>query len=330
MCKLFSTFFICTIIILFSPATFAKFSIEGQISHLNHQQFELISPSKYLTITTQDCHYILTTPEQAHLEITDEEALIKGYLYFKNDRCPVTLIRAKNKGLVHQNDLFTREFTTSRADLYPAAQAQKPSAALLLTNSNKAKVKNKLACQSFVKLINNDQYRDTEIAQYTVVTRLIMKQHLSNQVNDCDYILENYDYEKAEKELTSTHPDLDRLVGPILVVYLPDQTKFSYLIDLSQFTNQELIQLMQNWADLINQSAMIQPQATTKNDTLIEQDTVITPLPFDQIPFFNTLFSKIKVFTNIVSCASVGTTYIISKTLGDSFKSICKITQSNV
>lgn len=302
-------------------------NVMGDVSHLGENNFELVSGAKKYNIHTLNCSYQIIENQQARLEVTNPYNKIKGKIYFNNATCDVSLVQTKSKSIVSQSDIFTRAFTTSRADLYPDTHAKKPSAALLFNESSKAIEKNKLACQAFTKLKPNSSL-DAQKSNDYVVTRLIMKQRISDQVSDCDYILENYDYQKAEQELKTANSDLDKLVGPILVVYLPNQSQFSYLVDLSNFNNQELEKMMSNWASLINSSVNTQtasstPEVANQNQTSLSSQSKFS---LSQLPFFSSLFEKIRLISNVVSCSGGGITYIISPTLGDSFKSICKIT----
>ena len=207
-------------------------------------------------------------------------------------------------------DHFSRSFVTDLSDLPPIHNSNKPSAALLFKNSKNAKVNNMALCNGFVGLKTIESLEEYEGIQEQdqVVTKIITTQALNQNENDCDTILSVVDYSATKYLLDNVKQknqrDLTMSTGPFVAVFHPNSQRINQLIDLSQYSEQEVLKFGENWATLFQQTYHL---SQTTNQPLEE-----------------VLPSKLRSAMDFLVCDQDSLLYVFNKKLGELGSHLCK------
>lgn len=173
---------------------------------------------------------------------------------------------------IHDSDVMTRQFTTSLADLTPVAHSTRPSAVIFFNKGVNAEKFNKALCEGFVQLETAQDVESNQgvAIEHQVVTKVPVTTNLSQNTDDCELILNVYDYNLAESELVKLNPKLLYSTGPFIALYNPNSSQIDQIIDLRGTSTADLKKFGRNWSAIFTQAAQQYAQTNSNRSNSVE------------------------------------------------------------
>ncbi len=153
---------------------------------------------------------------------------------------------------------FARSFAGPETYIEPV-----PTAVLLLrkpSGNDGLAEKNEAVCKAFLKVQTPEQARDGSLVDKNIIlTRMLLKTASLRQdgLEDCDYLLGQYDYGRAEALLKKLKQD--ETFGPFFVTFFPPELGAEgrpfLLVDASQIPANKMGQFVADWQKSLNNVA---------------------------------------------------------------------------